>query len=56
MSSVLSVPPLLLNVRYGLKKGSTRSLRIVGVVVSIVSTLSSGVGLKLLEFVLETHD
>jgi len=39
-----------------LMKLSSRSLRVVGVVVSVVSTLSSGIVLKILEIVSETHD
>jgi hypothetical protein len=39
-----------------LMKLSSRSLRVVGVVVSVVSTLSSGIVLKILEIVSEAHD
>ena len=57
VSSVLSLLPLLLGVRSAVvaRRGG-ESVRIVGVVISVISALSSGVLLKLLEFVFETHD
>jgi hypothetical protein len=42
--------------RSGGKERWGESARIVGVVISVISALSSGVLLKLLEFVFETHD
>jgi hypothetical protein len=57
VSTVLSLLPLLPGVRCAVvaRRGG-ESARIVGVVISVISALSSGVLLKLLEFVFETHD
>ncbi len=55
VSSVLSLLPLLL--KSDMDFETTQShLRIVGVVITIVPTLSSSIILKFLEVVLETHD
>jgi hypothetical protein len=55
--SLLPLLPLLPGVRCAVvaRRGG-ESARIVGVVISVISALSSGVLLKLLEFVFETHD